>query len=102
MRWFYLKDENKFPVACVASELDEDKVRFAVSTHNPLDPFNREMARRIAIGRLTHRKFTGEVSATPGIKEKIVSYIAQDEKLPTRTVRAANYWLNQRDERKTA
>lgn len=96
MRWFYLKDENKFPVACVASELDEDQVKFAVSTHNPLDPFNREMARKVAIGRLTHNKLVGKVPAVPGIKERIVSQIAMDEKLPTRTVKAANYWLEQR------
>lgn len=100
MRWFYLKDENKFPVACVASELMGDAVLFAISTYNPLDRFDREMARKVATGRLASKKVLGIVPANEQrIKERIVKAIAGNDQIPARTVRAAKYWLSQRQEK---
>jgi len=96
MRWFYLKDENKFPVACVASDKEENMIVFSVSTHNPVDPFDRDVARQVAIGRLTAKKFAGVVTDETGIKEKIVTKIAASKTLPARAIEAANYWLSQR------
>jgi hypothetical protein len=59
MRYFFLRNENKFPVACVASVYDKemDAIKFAVSTHNPIDNFNRKRAKQIASERITAGKF---------------------------------------------
>jgi hypothetical protein len=98
MKIFYLRDERKFPVACVASELlDGGKtVRFAVATHNPADRFDRVRAREVAAGRLHKSKNIAEIARPEvRIKAAVVTAIMMDESLSTRTRDAARLWLSQ-------
>jgi hypothetical protein len=48
MRTFWLRDEEKRPVACVAVE----GACWALSVHRPSDPFNKALGREWAMGRL--------------------------------------------------
>lgn len=49
---FWLRDEHRHPVSCVASKIENGAVKFAVATHNPHDKFNKKTGRNKAIGRL--------------------------------------------------
>jgi len=50
---FYLRSKTGFPVACVASTtLPGNMVRYAISTHNPVDRYDKKTAREIAMDRL--------------------------------------------------
>lgn len=114
-RWFYLRDDKDFPVACVASELDEypngEKINFALAIHNPLDNYDRLRARNTALERLSKKrpvsrenmsdmefaqaKAVHEVKtiARFGAKEGVLKYLSADGNLPQRVRDAAWYRL---------
>ena len=89
---FYLRDEKKFPVACVASmvvaegENQPRLVRYAMSVYNHEDrthnakkfPYKRERAKEIALGRLTRGRNKArivEIEAGEEIDLKLVEEI---------------------------
>lgn len=48
----YIRDENKVPFGVVVAVQDDDgHVRFGVSLKSPKDHWNRDLGRKIAIGR---------------------------------------------------
>ena len=93
---FFLRDRNKFPVACVASRLVATPacffVAFSVATHNPSDTFSRARGREVAIGRL-EQDICSVVVAGPGAKARIIERISLNKYAPIRTREAASYWL---------
>ncbi len=109
MRWFYLRDKNRNPVACVASERytsfkgtdhERECVAFAVSAHNPKDQYNKSMAREVAIGRLNKglgATYSGSVCLVPEVKKLIIATIMLGD-FPERAKKAAQLWLDTRKE----
>ena len=92
MRHFFLRDRSKFPVACVASEMKDDIVRFSLSIHNPMDIYSRSRGRMIAIERLKAGKVQGSVSFRPKmVKMDVLFALVKDVRLPLR-VREAAQW----------
>lgn len=95
-RTFYLRDERKTPVACVAYVLESGVVTFAVSMHNPMDVFKRSTARNKAIGRLnansTQYKYAMDFEGSATYRA-LVQAIADDSALSTATRKAAKLWL---------
>jgi hypothetical protein len=89
VRHFYLRDAQKFPVACVASKVLElvgegdarrpSRIAFAVSARNPKDTFSRDMARYVAYGRL-QMGLVAEVNVEEGqnVKRLILEKIANE------------------------
>lgn len=101
VRFFYLRDENRFPVACVAHELVDGYVRYAVSTHNPLDTYNKTMAKHIATSRLKiGSSYSNAVLDGPDWKLNIMWDIlapidCDGRRFPQRAMRAAQAWIEQ-------
>lgn len=103
----YLKDENGHYVGCVAirehSALDGEKsvlVEYRVSTLNPADTFDKDVARQLALGRMVEAPYTVRVRLNPNlhdISHAIMRDILQDPTMPTRAKRAAKHWLRQKD-----
>jgi hypothetical protein len=105
VKFFYLRDEHRNPVACVASKLadsvpasvhdrPETYVLYAVSTWNPTDAFKKDVAKSVAAGRLEwgqHRM----LRLTPRIKRQIVAEIAHGKDYPKRAREAAGVWLRE-------
>lgn len=96
---FYLKDKHDHRVACVASHINGDHIEYAVSTHNPRDVFNREVARQVAVGRLANpHKHNGTVltiEKAGNIKARLLWDLLKHTDLPTRTRDAARQWIKQ-------
>ena len=99
---FFLRNKYRFPVACVAlTEVEEGEVSFAVSTYNPRDPFNKSLAKHVALNRLTYGgEFTGVVPAGDDIKSNVLSYIIEavsqsqlEYAFPQRAREAAQLWF---------
>lgn len=101
MRGFYLRNKRRQPCAYVATDMTMTGVKFAVSTCNPMDEFKKELARSLAIGRLTQTNMCGSSDLLAAaiacggrtVKERILYAIANDHKMPTRTRLAAKEWL---------
>jgi len=103
MKVFYLRDEHRFPVSCVASERVGDVIRVAVVTHNPLDTYDRKEYLRRAAFKLAGKQEVSSFPVEKGVKIKIMQAIAsnviehteqgQKRKLPHRAVNAAKRWL---------
>jgi len=96
MKLFYLRDKNNHAVACVASELTKEGITFAVSTHNPIDPFSKAMAREVAMGRLVSGRYYS-ISAGNNVKARLLHQIVMNGHLPNRTRVAAQLWLDSKN-----
>ncbi len=112
--WFYLKDETDFPVACVATRLNNGLVDFALSIRNLKDEYNAKRGREIAVGRLLKNKHTKSVPSADSVvrgemivlsflaKSSILSSIMEDRNVPMRVRAAAGYRLALLKERQRA
>lgn len=108
LSFLYLRDENRFPVACVAIDINEDRLnyKFATSTVNPLDraKFSKILAKQIAVGRLKKKPTEGMLIVDQyykpvfsDIAESVVESIA--DCAPGRITRnAAKRWLKNLDQ----
>lgn len=119
VRIFFLRNENKFPVACIASTIEQVVdgaiVRYAISTHNPKDPYDKKLARSMALERLAKKKMWVHVRETPFeklvgssidlpddpklIKKMMLTEIANEADWPQRVRDAAKLWLSTTSER---
>jgi len=95
---FFMRNEFRAPVVCVAVVLNAPKPNaakalFAISVHNPHDPFDRELARHVAIQRLIKYHDVHMVDfGGPGLHRRIATYIASHN-FPQRAREAANLYL---------
>lgn len=103
MRFFYLRDVNGHPVACLATELHKatgqiktDMVSYALSVCNPQDHFKREQARALAAGRLATANPKRYIPITTDdngqVKLRILAAVANGP-FPQRARDAATRWL---------
>jgi len=96
MRVFYLRNRDRFPVACIASrKVKGDVVEFAMSIHNPVDKYNKALGRQLAKGRLLEGKAIASVRAP--FKANVVRMIAEMPDLPNRVRKVANQWIKDND-----
>ena len=98
-RIMYLRDENSNPVGCVAISLSKnrDTIRYQMSVLNPVDKFERSLARHIALGRLLEKplrvKGIGEAQKSWQITEAVMKDILSSKTAPARAKKAAKMWL---------
>ena len=114
-RIFYLRDKTNFPVACVAStvvdtqvgEETQPQLHYGVSTHNPLDVYNKALARKMATIRLNSQslpaKFGGVVACPDAkqAKETLLKAIKENTSVAQRARDAAKLWLKRQEDQKT-
>ncbi len=101
----FLRDENGQPVGCIAirlsrdsGELHWDQVEYEVSVLNPLDKFDRAVARQLALGRMLDNPSVVRVPVNPTMYEiscAVMKGIARDSYFPSRARKAARIWLKQ-------
>lgn len=99
----YLKDANGKYVGCIAirerPELqsgDRYAVEYRVSSVNPLDDFDKDVGRQLALGRMLEAPYIVHVAQNPSMHEVsivIMRDIVKDSTLPSRVRRAARNWL---------
>jgi hypothetical protein len=102
----YLRDRKGDPQGCVAIKLlphvefDRQVIVYQVSVLNPVDRFDRALARQLALGRMVEKPLTVRVPADPTMYQitwHVMSDIAKDSGQPTRARAAAKRWLRTRD-----
>lgn len=109
IRYMYLRDENNGPVGCLAIQLHRKKhyLEYQLSVLNPVDkrhpitgknlPFNRAVARQLAVGRLVESPIEMYLPEDATMNE-ISLLVMQDlvdirGYVPSRAIKAAKLWL---------
>lgn len=100
----YLRDRSNRPVGCVAIKLGTPDLSggvsasYQVSVANPLDNFDKKLARQLTIGRLIESPRTVHLPSMPNMHEvtkAVMRSIKRDHDAPTRARVAAHRWLRQ-------
>jgi len=97
-RVMFLRNVDKKPVGCVVISVDRHlkKIEYQISTLNPADKFDRQVARLLATGRLVESPYRLRLPDRANmhkISESVMRDIAQKKTLPSRSVKAAKGWL---------
>lgn len=96
-KFTYIRNEKGFPVACLAYTREGDLFKYAVSVHNPKDKFDREMARKVAGGRLLKTPLKLYLLEGETLKDAlyvIMTYLSAEEYgAPARLQKAACQYL---------
>jgi hypothetical protein len=99
-RFMFLRDKQYRPIGCVVMAVDRrnHRVNYQYSVLNPVDDFNRALARQIALGRLIEKPikvplYRGEEINIHLISEIVLTEIATGN-APSRAKKAALLWLN--------
>ncbi len=100
-RVMFLRNPDNKPVGCVVINVDRHlkRIEYQVSTLNPLDKFNREVARLLAVGRLVEAPFHLWLPNKAGLHEitrRVMVHIAQNKTVPNRSRKAAKNWVHNR------
>ena len=107
-RFLYLRDKNRFPVACVAMDYDKVKnnVRVGLSTVHPLDKkgsFSKAVARRLAVGAAiltpisVPMKVVSSLITTHDITSEVLGTLEHNHTVPTRVRKAIDLWFKTTD-----
>jgi hypothetical protein len=79
IRYFWLRDETNRPLACIASDKDEETLHFSLAIHNLKDKFNKQLGKSVALARLQgngHARFTSSFPVSQNIKKELLTRIA--------------------------
>jgi ABC-type proline/glycine betaine transport system substrate-binding protein len=112
VRFLYLRNRKGVPVATVATRVvrghegEVYRVHYAIATHNPRDPFNRQVGMQVAEGRLNRRPEVLNVTANYTVAHSVVNDILTLMKIgykaeyvyPERARKAAKLWLENHPE----
>lgn len=102
IRIMFLRARHGSAIGCLAiklhrhTEYNHGLVSYQMSVLNPLDRFNRSLARHIALGRLVESPHTVKVPIEPSmyeVSQAVMKDIAHDSSVPTRARQAARRWL---------
>jgi hypothetical protein len=100
VRIMFLRDKNGHPVGCIAIEKSSlISINYQVSVNNPVDKFDRKLARQLAIGRLYENPITIMVTKEDLANTRSITHVVMDnmsltDRVPERARRAAKRWLN--------
>jgi hypothetical protein len=97
VRFMYLRDERRKPVACVAMRRDGNNVLYQLSTAHPKDQFDKKLARTIAVGRLEDDpvvlNFEEELTSGHLISSHVMQDVL-DNSTARRAIDGAKNWLD--------
>lgn len=97
LRYYWLRDADNRPVACIATKMrSNDTLLVSIASHNPIDPFSKKAGRDVAAIKMAEdENFLLLVSLGDNIKEKILKFVSlyKGTKISTRAVNAAKEQL---------
>lgn len=90
---YWMRDEIGNPVSCLATKQMDNVIVYAISTHNPLDKFQKKVGRGIAITRLAGTQAHAIIDGSD-VKKRIMEAIVADTNAPQRARDSAKEWLD--------
>lgn len=99
-RIMFLRNEMNHAIGCLAIRLNRSAgtVEYNLSVLNPLDRFDRAVARQLAIGRLVEKPFALPIEKQWGMNEisvAVMTHLEKNKLAPKRAQRSAHMWLHQ-------
>jgi hypothetical protein len=99
LRVMYLRSSNGAAVGCLAFSVDRatNKATYQLSVVNPLDTFNKGVARHLAVGRLIETPVTVNVASAVNmhdVAKSIMRNMLKNKTAPSRALKAAKHWLS--------
>ena len=94
-RIMFIRDNSNHPVGCLAMKIGSHSLQYQVSTLNPVDRFNRPVARQLALGRLMEKPIEiaiGETNIHDTVR-LVMQHISNNNTVPNRTRKAAVVWI---------
>lgn len=92
LKIYWLRNEQRHPVACIASEIEGERLAYGIATFNPKDKFDKERGRHIAMARMEVRPYYTPLGVNAAYR--IMTHIAASSIMPLRTQVAARLWLD--------
>lgn len=97
-RIMFLRAKDNNPVGCLAIRINPRTkfVEYQLSVLNPVDNFDRKLARQLALGRLEESPVTLRVPADPtmfDISVAVMRDLSATKSAPNRAQSAAKRWL---------
>ena len=97
-RIMFLRNRNNHTIGCVAMQLSPrgKTVKYQVSTVNPVDKFDRNLAKHIALGRLVDEPVvlkSDEPLSMSDLAYAVMHDVFRNKELPTRARKSARRWL---------
>lgn len=87
-KFMFIRNDKGHPIGCMAYRISNNTMEFEVSTHNPVDPFDRKLGRFVAEGRLNrHPKHIAVTPCNDLLREAMV-YLMADPSVPERLKKA--------------
>lgn len=108
IRFMFLRDKKKQTIGCVAIDVTKQGnsllLTYGLSVLNPLDKFNRTLARNIALGRNRSLDkqdivYVASMANMHDISKAVMSNLSFNIRAPNRARRAAKLWLTNNDTR---
>lgn len=99
VRFMFLRNTKNIPIGCLAIMVNGTMVNYSWSVLNPMDDFNRSLAREIAEGRLRLNYQTlfingsSEKISVHQVSNSVMSHLSTNKFAPARARRAAKRWL---------
>jgi hypothetical protein len=96
VQFMYLRDARRNPIGCVAMRRDGNNVLYQLSTSHPKDRFDKQLARKIAVGRLEDDPVVLNFEEITS-RHIIFSHVMQDvldNSTAHRAVNSAKNWLD--------
>ena len=105
-RIMFLRDKANQPVGCVAITLNKTstKAKFNLTTLNPVDDFDRKLARQLAIGRAVEDPMVVTLPKDASIHDvsaAVMKSIGESKTIPDRSRKAARRWLRSHSGKKS-
>ena len=99
IRFMFLRNANKQPVGCIAVNMSMGLLTYGLSVLNPLDKFDRGLARGIAEGRLNSSSAYRQIlngatlETMHDISKSVMLDLLINPHAPSRARKAARLWL---------
>ena len=101
LRYMYIRDENRNPFGVVVTRKVGNQLEYNYSVCNPKDKFSKEIAKKIALGRLETSNYAFELYEDDNrhtITAKVFFLLSRNS-LPSKAVKFLNRWLDTHEEK---
>lgn len=97
IRFMYVRDSLRRRVGCLVMQREGTMIKYQVSVLNPVDKFDREVGKKLALQALVVKPIlleVGDVNSGHELSRRVMNDLTSNSKhRPTRAVKFARAWI---------